>query len=60
MGVRTFGMSTSMNTNDPYMGIQRWVGECLEINAFRFKIGVYNVKYTNVNALIIGKGVKHF
>jgi hypothetical protein len=39
------------------MGIQRWVGKCLEINAFRFKIRVYNVQYTNVGALIIGKGV---
>jgi hypothetical protein len=41
------------------MGIQRWVvGKHLEINAFR--IGVYNVQYTNVGALIIGKGVGHF
>jgi hypothetical protein len=42
------------------MGIQRWVGKHLEINAFRFRIGVYNVQYTNVGALIIGKGVGHF
>jgi hypothetical protein len=44
------------------MGIQRWVGKCLEISVFRFrfKIGVYNVQYTNVDALIIRKGVGHF
>jgi hypothetical protein len=42
------------------MGIQRWVGKCLEISVFRFKIGVYNVQYTNVSALITGKGVGHF
>jgi len=42
------------------MGIQRWVGKCLELNAFRFRIGVYNVQYTNVGALIVVKGVGHF
>jgi hypothetical protein len=42
------------------MGIQRWVGQCLEISVFRFMIGVYNVQYTNVDALIIGKGVGDF
>jgi len=42
------------------MGIERWVGKCLEISAFRFKVGVYNVQYINVGALIIGKSVGHF
>jgi hypothetical protein len=42
------------------MGIQRWVGNCLEISVVRFKIGVYNVQYTNVGALIIRKDVGDF
>jgi hypothetical protein len=57
VGVRTFGMSTSMNTNN------QWGYKDGLVSVWKYVLlgsGVYNVQYTNVRTLIVGKGVGHF